>query len=327
MFWYNPWVIGIGLAIFTVLLGIFNWKNIRRFGRWLRARIHRATAEPGETNQLIIQAPTLAEISTQTRIDLRSINPITVVVIGGVTHISVWLVISNFSLSTLKVTKLDVHLQFGQFVTKAAGIEIGKIIGAQGAEALLADIALNDSQTRSLHEYVPDNSLREPAIVNVYCYLESVAGEVKVEPIFHVSNQYIGLSPPPITTLKLVPSPFQNIYTSGSYLGEPCIHVTAHMSVTNISERTIQIIKARLEGFSGDAPVLVLRRSGTDDNQLQPGEIAEAQILFTVQPPPLKFGSEFVATLVAVDNLNNEHRNPEWRFSSKGDSLSSSQIE
>ena len=310
----------LGSLVAAAIIGLAGWL----FRHWLSDRLrafiaflYRKTNPPGDSASAVPSPDiTLSELTDQVRINLRANKPLLVAEISGVTTVHIWIVINNFSLQALRVVKCDIHFQIGNFLLKKSGIGIGTKIEPQRPRELSAEITLNDPQTRLLRTCVPDNLLRDRAIVNISCHLESRIGEISKDEVFERSNEFIGMSLP-ATPLRIVAPAFKNRYTPGIVHNKRCYFLDIQMVITNLADRPIRIVKVGLAEFPQRAPAVITSSEG---DELRPQEIADVRALIAVEPP-VKYGEDIVATLVVIDNLDNEHRISGWRFSSSGPDL------
>src|SRR5579872_1441155 len=65
----------------------------------------------------------------------------------------------------------------------------------------------------------------------------------------------------PRQTLRIVADVSNNHWTSGTIYDQPCIHVSAHMIVTNTTNLPVRIVKASLDEHNVESPVVIAKSS------------------------------------------------------------------
>ena len=116
-------------------------------------------------------------------------------------------------------------------------------------------------------------------------------------------------------TLACVPKKrngYEAKWSVGEMNGEPAMHAHSYWSVTNVSDRPLQILKAYLvkprtqgmvstrhpeENVFGDYPIL--------PDQLYPSEV---HVMHSIQPQFSKEGESFKGKIVFIDQLNKKHK-------------------
>jgi hypothetical protein len=96
----------------------------------------------------------------------------------------------------------------------------------------------------------------------------------------------------------------------GSVSGQPAMQVVSNWYVTNLTNRGVRVLSARIT----KPPVLgtvATRRHGDDvfgTVSIPPHATGEVTADFWVKPPTRRVAEEFRATVVLVDQFGNEHK-------------------
>lgn len=131
-------------------------------------------------------------------------------------------------------------------------------------------------------------------------YLVSWVGRLLPGSVSPVSNK----------TIQVVEVPQRPWWHMGSSNSEPAMQVVCHWYVTNLTDRPIRVLAARL--LRPETTGMVSTKHPSDNifgqYPIHPGATTELSADFWIKPPVREKGQEFKATVVLVDQFGNEHR-------------------
>ena len=119
----------------------------------------------------------------------------------------------------------------------------------------------------------------------------------------------------PRKTVKFIPDMtygYASRWSKREVRGEPAMHVVSRWYTTNVTDRTVLILRVYLVKPRTEARV-ILSRAPRSDNRfgkfpMLPGTPTEVTVDFWIQPPIRKEGESFKGKIAFIDQFNNKHK-------------------
>lgn len=115
----------------------------------------------------------------------------------------------------------------------------------------------------------------------------------------------------PRQTLRIVPLPNASSWQRGTSMGKPCLIAKLDLSITNIDDHAVSLVKANIKRPPVLSPILAR------PSPIPPKEVALASAFFIIEPPPKHvIGKPFIADVIVIDQYGNAHHVPRVKFRS-----------
>ncbi|MDA0206915.1 MAG: hypothetical protein O3A53_03815 [Acidobacteria bacterium] len=123
----------------------------------------------------------------------------------------------------------------------------------------------------------------------------------------------------PTETLRLVPLPAKATWKPAAIEGRPAMHVSAEWRATNITDSSVQIVRAYVEQPSAEGLIVLCEQSEGKTwgvHEIAPHTTVEVSVDFWIDPPTKKPGKALKASVVFLDQFGNRHRTKRLAFTS-----------
>ena len=123
----------------------------------------------------------------------------------------------------------------------------------------------------------------------------------------------------PIETLRLVPLPDKANWKPAAIEGRPAMHATAEWRATNITDSSVQIVRAYVEQPCAEGLIVLCEQSEGKTwgvHEIAPHSTVEVSVDFWIDPPTKKPGKPLKASVVFLDQFGNKHRTKRLAFTS-----------
>lgn len=105
---------------------------------------------------------------------------------------------------------------------------------------------------------------------------------------------------------------YEGHWSKGEVRGEPAMHVVSKWHATNVTDRTVYILRAYLVKPRTEARLIRSQTPRSDTRcgkfPMLPGVPTEVTVDFWIQPPIRKEGESFKGKIVFIDTVNNKHK-------------------
>ena len=134
----------------------------------------------------------------------------------------------------------------------------------------------------------------------------------------------------PTETLRLVPLPDKASWKPAAIEGRPAMHACAEWRATNITDSSVQIVRAYVEQPSAEGLIVLCQQSEDKTwgvHETAPHTTVEVSVDFWIDPPTKKPGKPLRVSVVFLDQFGNRHRTKRLAFASSVPGAAASPID